>query len=168
MQRNAMETILGAVVLIVTAVFLMTALSGTDVKVEEGYPIKAKFDNITGINNGSDVRIGGIKVGVVSDMALDDQTYQAIATFTIRNQTKIPADSSAAIASSGLLGDKFVQITPGADEEMLTANGSITYTQSSVSLEELIGKFVFSAGGVDEKGKAGAPADTATPELSPM
>lgn len=172
MQRNAIETILGAVVLVVAGLFLITALRGSDVKVESGYPITAKFDNITGISVGSDVRIGGIKIGVVTALALDDQTYQAIATLNIREQTKIPADSSAAIVSSGLLGDKFVQLTPGADDAMLEANGKIGFTQSSVSLEELIGKFVFSAGGVDDdKAPADAPAptpDAAAPEISPL
>lgn len=151
MQRNVIETVLGAVVLTIAAGFMVFAYEGSQVKVEDGYPIKARFDNITGINTGSDVRIGGIKIGVVSGLDLDNETYQAVATLQIRNQTKLPTDSSAAIASSGLLGDKFVQITPGADEAMLEKNGMITYTQSSISLEELIGKFVFSSGGVDEK-----------------
>lgn len=171
MQRNAIETILGAIVLIVAAMFLFTALKSGDVKVEAGYPVKAKFDNITGISIGSDVRLGGIKIGVVTGLDLDNQTYQAVATLNIRNQTKIPSDSSAAIASSGLLGDKFVQITPGASDEMLADNGMIEYTQSSVSLEELIGKFVFSSGGVDKDNPPASNSkapEAATPELNPM
>lgn len=159
MQRNSIETVLGAIVLIVAASFTWTALKSGDVDVKaEGYPVKAKFDNVTGINIGSDVRIGGIKIGVISDLGLDHETYQAVATLLIQPDTKVPADSSASIVSSGLLGDKFVQIVPGADETVLAANGAIEFTQSSVSLEELIGKYVFSGGGVDSEKKEDAPA----------
>ncbi len=161
MQRNVIETILGAVVLLVAIGFMATALKSGEVEVKaEGYPVTAKFDNITGINAGSDVRIGGIKVGVVSDLALDETTYQAVATLLIRSNTKVPVDSSASIVSSGLLGDKFVQLVPGADTAMLAANDTIEFTQSSVSLEELIGKYVFSGGGV-EGGKSDTQTDAA-------
>jgi phospholipid/cholesterol/gamma-HCH transport system substrate-binding protein len=167
MQRNVMETVLGAVVLLVAGGFMITALGSGAVEVKaEGYPVTAKFDNINGINAGSDVRIGGIKVGVVSDLALDEQTYQAVATLLVRPETKVPADSSASIVSSGLLGDKFVQIVPGAEETMLAANDTIQFTQSSVSLEELIGKYVFSGGGV-EGGKGEATSnDAEAPETT--
>lgn len=150
MQRNLIETVLGAVVLLVAAGFTMTALKGGEVDVKaDGYPVTAKFDNITGVNVGSDVRIGGIKIGVISGLMLDPETYQAVATLLIRPDTKVPVDSSASIVSSGLLGDKFVQLVPGADETMLKENEAIEFTQSSVSLEDLIGKYVFSGGGVE-------------------
>lgn len=162
MQRHVIETIIGAVVLMVAAGFLVFAYKGSDMRLSntEGYTVKAKFSNLTGINTGSDVRIGGIKVGVVSDLLLDPKTYQAIALLNINNATKLPVDSSAAIVGAGLLGEKFVQITPGGDDKMLAEGGSIQFTQSSISLEELIGKFVFSGGGVDKGGAkpSAAPA----------
>jgi phospholipid/cholesterol/gamma-HCH transport system substrate-binding protein len=145
MQQNVIETIMGGVVIMVAASVLFFAYEGSGVQDEGGYDIHAKFDNITGINVGSDVRVGGIKVGIVSDLALDETTYQAIATLKIRDHTKLPNDSTAAIASSGLLGEKFVQVVPGAEERMLGKGGEIAYTQSSVSLEELIGKLMFSS-----------------------
>lgn len=160
-QRNTVETILGAVVILVAAIFVFIAYKGGDVKVEDGYKVAAKFDNITGISVGSDVRIGGIKVGVVTGLDLDEQTYQAKAIMNIRNSTKVPEDSSASIVSSGLLGDKFVQVLPGAMDEMLADGGEIEYTQSSVSLEELIGKYVFSGGGV-ENGDSEKSSDDAS------
>lgn len=156
MQRNIIETIMGAVVMAVAAGVLVFAYEGSSVKDENGYDIRAKFDNITGINIGSDVRVGGIKVGVVSGLALDENTYQAIATLRIREHTRLPNDSTAAIASSGLLGEKFVQVVPGAEERMIGKDGEIAYTQSSVSLEELIGKFMFS--GADSKEQKSEPA----------
>ena len=162
MQRNMLETILGAVVILVAVIFLSIAYKGGEVQTEDGYVISAKFDNITGISVGSDVRIGGIKVGVITGLGLDEETYQAEAMLNIRHATKLPEDSTAAVVSSGLLGDKFVQLTPGAFDEMLEDGGAIEFTQSSVSLEELIGKYVFSGGGVES---GSTDSDDAAPSL---
>ena len=150
MHKNILETIMGAVVLAVAFGFLAFAYKGSDVKIEDGYSISGRFSNASGIALGSDVRIGGIKVGVVSDLSLDPKTYEAVVRMQIRRGTEIPSDSSAAIVSSGLLGDKFVQLTPGAEEKMLPEGGKVGFTQSAVNLEELIGKFMFSGGGVDK------------------
>jgi phospholipid/cholesterol/gamma-HCH transport system substrate-binding protein len=166
MGKNMFETIMGALVLIVAAGFMAFAYEGSNLKPVEGYPVKAKFDTVAGIGLGSDVRIGGIKIGVIEKMALDPDTYKAVITLQIKNGIKIPTDSSAAVVSDGLLGSKYVKIEPGSDEKMLAANGAITYTQSAVNIEELIGKMVFSGGGVDKNGSkasqaapaAGAPA----------
>lgn len=161
MANNAIETVMGAVVLAVTGGFLYFAYSNSSVKSVEGYQVKADFANITGIGIGSDVRIGGIKVGVVEKLMLDPKTYQAVASLRIDKNIALPKDSSAAVQSVGLLGDKFVAVEPGGDDANLKDGDAITITQSSVSLEELIGKFVFSGGGVN-----GDDADGATPSLS--
>jgi phospholipid/cholesterol/gamma-HCH transport system substrate-binding protein len=161
MQKNVLETLMGAIVLIVAAAFLVFAYRGSEVHVGEGYIVTAKFSNATGISLGSDVRVGGIKVGVVSALDLDSKTYDAVVSMQIGKDTRLPKDSSAAIVSAGLLGDKYIQISPGGDDAMLADGGHIDFTQSSVNLEEMIGKFMFSGGGVDKDGKK--PADTATP-----
>jgi phospholipid/cholesterol/gamma-HCH transport system substrate-binding protein len=158
MQKNVLETLMGAVVLAVAGGFLFFAYKGSEVRVEEGYAVTANFSNIAGITLGSDVRIGGIKVGTVTNLALDPETYDAVARINIHNGTDIPKDSTASIVSSGLLGDKYIQISPGGDDAMLKSGEKINYTQSSVNLEELIGKFMFSGGGVDKDTK-----ETATP-----
>jgi phospholipid/cholesterol/gamma-HCH transport system substrate-binding protein len=166
MQKNSLETLMGAVVLIVAAVFLVFAYKSSQLRMETGYIISGKFNNVTGISLGSDVRVGGIKVGVVSDMGLDTESYEAVVKMQIRSDTKLPKDSSASIASSGLLGEKFIQLTPGGDDKMLTEGGKIEYTQSSVSLEELIGKFMFSGGGVDsDKAKSATPDTIPAPSI---
>jgi len=167
MQKNILETLMGAVVLIVAGAFLAFAYQGSQMHVEEGYVVSGKFANISGISLGSDVRIGGIKVGAVSDLKLDPETYQAIAFMQIRKDTKVPKDSSAAIVSSGLLGEKYIQITPGGDDKMLAQGGKIQFTQSSVNLEELIGKFMFSGGGVDNKNGGSTDKKPAAPETVP-
>lgn len=161
MQKNILETLMGAVVLLAAGAFLLFAYKSSEMRVgTDGYTVSARFANISGIALGSDVRVGGIKVGVVSNLTLDPQTYEALAAMQIRKDTKLPKDSSAAIVSSGLMGDKYIQITPGGDDKMLEGGGKIQFTQSSVNLEELIGKFMFSGGGVDSKDGSGS-GDTA-------
>ncbi len=151
MQKNIVETLIGAVVLFVAVFFLLFAYKSSTISTGDGYAITAKFNNASGVSLGSDVRIGGIKVGVVSDLGLDKDTYQALVTMQIRKATLLPKDSSASIVGDGLLGGKYVQLTPGGDETMLEAGSVINYTQSAVNLEEMIGKFMFSGGGVDKK-----------------
>ena len=166
MQKNVLETLMGALVLIVAGTFLVFAYEGSQMRVEEGYIVSAKFGNVSGISMGSDVRIGGIKIGVVSNLGLDPTTYDAVVSMQIRKNTKLPKDSSAAIVSSGLLGEKYVSLTPGNDDKMLADGGKIQFTQSAVNLEEMIGKFMFSGGGVDNKDKK-TPALAATPAAMP-
>lgn len=153
MQKNVIETLMGAVVLLVAGAFLMFAYEGSQVQIEDGYRIDAKFTDASGVALGSDVRIGGIKVGVITELNLDSNTYEAIVSMQIREKTSLPKDSSASIVSSGLLGSKFVQIMPGADDNMLEDGDKISFTQSAVNIEELIGKFMFSGGGVDKETK---------------
>jgi phospholipid/cholesterol/gamma-HCH transport system substrate-binding protein len=158
MQKNVIETLMGAIVLLVAGVFLAFAYQGSQMHMEDGYKVNAHFSNASGIALGSDVRIGGIKIGVVSDMGLDPETYEAVLTLQIGRSTKLPKDSSAAIVSSGLLGEKYLSITPGSDDQMLSDGGKIEYTQSAVNLEEMIGKFMFSGGGVDKDKNKGTDA----------
>lgn len=171
MANNAIETVMGAVVLAVAGGFLYFAYDSSSVKSVDGYKIEADFTNITGIGLGSDVRIGGIKIGVIEKLKLDPKTYQAVAQMRINDDIKLPKDSSASVQSAGLLGDKFVAIEPGGDEKNLGSGDKITFTQSSVSLEEMIGKFVFSGGGADAGGEDAAPAakpDADSDVLNPL
>ncbi len=160
MSNNAIETVMGAVVLAVAGGFLTFAYNNSNVRPVEGYALSADFANVSGIAAGSDVRIGGIKIGVVEHLDIDTKTYQAVATLRVEDKIKLPKDSSAAIQSSGLLGDKFVTLQPGGDEVMMKDGDHITYTQSSVSIEEMIGKFVFSGGGADKGGDDDAPVSS--------
>lgn len=151
MSNHTLETIMGAIVLAVAVLFLNFAYQSSNVKSVDGYAVTANFSNITGIGIGSDVRLGGIKIGAVEELSLDKKTFNAIAHIRIEESVALPKDSSAAVQSAGLLGEKFIAIEPGGAEENLQQGDSITFTQAAVSLEELIGKFVFSSGGVDDK-----------------
>lgn len=138
-------------VLAVAGGFLIFAYKGSEMRVEQGgYDINARFANATGISTGSDVRIGGVKVGVVTDMSLDPASFDAVVKLHINEAYQIPKDSTAAIVGAGLLSDKFIQLSPGGDDANFAPGDTIRLTQSSVSLEELIGKFVFSGGGVNK------------------
>lgn len=106
-----------------------------------GYPLVARFASVEGVAVGTDVRLAGIRVGSVTALALDPATYQARATFTVSRGLEIPEDSDVKVASEGLLGGSFLEITPGASEFMLAEGDEVANTQSSVSLLNLLMRF---------------------------
>ena len=143
MPRSLVETLLGAVVLAVAIGFVVFAYNKSGVATASGYEVSAAFNRVDGISNGSDVRIGGIKVGTVIERTLDPETYRAVLRMSIDEAVELPMDSTAAVVSDGLLGGKFIDLQPGAEETLIKDGGRISYTQSSLLLEELIGKFAF-------------------------
>lgn len=143
-KRNLTELIAGAAVLLVATVFLGYAVANTGRSQVHGISLHAKFDRIDGLAVGSDVRLAGVKVGSVTATRIDPATFQAIVTMSIQPGLKLPRDSSAEVSSEGLLGGKSIAIVPGGDEALLTDGGEFAITQSSVSLEQLLGKFIFS------------------------
>jgi phospholipid/cholesterol/gamma-HCH transport system substrate-binding protein len=145
-QRNLSELVAGAVVLVVAASFLGYAVANTGRTTVSGYTLHAKFDDIAGISVGSDVRLAGVKVGSVTATRVDAQTYQAGVTFTVMSSLRLPTDSSAQITSDSMLGGKVLTLVPGGDEKMLADGGEVTITQGAVSLEQLLGKFIFNVG----------------------
>lgn len=146
MKGNLFEALIGAVVLAVAAVFLVFAFSATDVGAVDGYEVTATFDRVDGVNAGADVRMSGIKIGTVTKLELDPQTFLARATLNIASNVELPSDSSAEITTEGLLGGKYMAIVPGGAEDIIPDGGRIQFTQSSISLEGLIGRFGFGLG----------------------
>lgn len=145
-RRNVSELIAGAVVLVVAAGFLVYAVANTGRSTVGGYTLNAKFNSIDGLAPGSDVRIGGVKVGSITHATIDPQSYQAVVSFSVENAIKLPKDSSAQVTSDGMLGGKFLSLVPGGDSQMIPGGGTVEITQSAVSLEELLGKFIFNVG----------------------
>lgn len=143
-QNNYFEIIVGTFVLLCAGFFFFSSFKSAKIKTNYGYNLIAKFDDAGGIEAGSDVKISGIKVGTVNNNVLDNQTYRAILTFGISNEVKLPNDSSAKIVSSGLLGEKYLEISPGGSEDFLKDGEEINFTQSSINFEQLLGKFMFS------------------------
>ncbi len=143
-SRGLAEVLTGAAVLLVAAGFLGFAIGHSGRSTGSGYDLKAKFDRIDGLNIGADVRIAGVKVGSVVDQRIDPQTFLAVVTLKIAAGLELPKDTGAEITSESLLGGKYLSLTPGGDSEILKPNGVIANTQSAVSLEQLLGKFIFS------------------------
>lgn len=146
MHRNLIETLLGAVVLGVAGLFLAFAYTTADLGRTGGYEVHAEFTTVGGLKIGSDVRLAGIKVGSVVGQTLNPETYLARVTFSIDPSVKLPSDTSASIASEGLLGGNYVDLAPGGATAMLEPGAKIQYTQDAVDMVQLLSKFIFSAG----------------------
>ncbi|HYZ25155.1 MAG TPA: outer membrane lipid asymmetry maintenance protein MlaD [Rhodopila sp.] len=143
-RHSVAEVITGAFVLVIAIGFLAFAVSHSGRSVGSGYPLHASFAHIDGLNVGGDVRIGGVKVGTVTDEQLDPKTFEAVVSMSIQDGIELPKDTGAAVTSESLLGGKYVSLSPGGDTTNLKPGDAITVTQSAVSLEELLGKFIFS------------------------
>ena len=147
MSGNVVETLIGAVVLVVAGFFLYFSYDKADVGMVEGYSLTAKFDKVDGVKVGSDVMLAGIKVGTVTDESLDTKEYLAVLQLSLASDVQLPDDSAIKIASDGLLGGKYLSIDPGGSEDYLEAGDEIRFTQGAVDLTELIGKAIYSGGG---------------------
>lgn len=151
MGRNAIETIMGAAVLLVAGFFVYFAYNTAEIKAVSGYELNARFYKIGGLGQGSDVRISGIKVGTVLENRLDPVSFDAVVVMSIRPDVQLPADTVASIASSGMLGDKYIQLVPGSDATILEAGSDITKTKDYRSLEDQVGEIIFLATDGDNK-----------------
>ena len=164
MSRNAVETVMGAVVLVVAAVFLFFAYTPTKVTANGGTPYRAQFSRVDGIHDGTDVRINGIKVGSVVSLTLDPKTFYAEARLGVDPNIKLSADTVASIKLNGLLGDKYVDIEPGNEDATIPPGGKIEHTQAPFDLENAVGQIIFGqtkkepGGSKDTGGGAPAPA----------
>ena len=168
MGRNLVETLLGAVVLVVAGLFVVFAYSTTNVRPVRGYEVIAKFDRIDGLTTGSDVKLSGIKVGTIVEQKLEPETYLAVVRMSIESSIKLPADTVAQVASEGLLGGNFIALVPGGDDKMIPAGGVIKFTQSPVNLVQLLGKFIFSGaeGKSEGPGQSGGGAPKPAPDAA--
>lgn len=111
----------------------------------ESYSILANFDNIGGLKVRSPVRMGGVLIGRVSEITLDQDTLSPVVTMNIFNQyNQLPTETTASILTAGLLGEQYLALSPGGDDEILVDGDVIEDTQSALVIEELIGKFLFS------------------------
>jgi len=169
MKRNHIETVLGAVVIVVAVIFFGFSYSAANVGSSGGYDITADFSGTGGLGLGDSVEISGVKVGTVSKIELNDN-YQAHVTMDIDDNVKLPDDSSALISSESLLGGKYLEIQPGASDTFFAKDGKahIEFTQAPQNLEQLLGKFIFS---MDKKpgdaGAAPAAEESAAPAAAP-
>jgi phospholipid/cholesterol/gamma-HCH transport system substrate-binding protein len=150
MRENIVETIVGTAVVVVAAAFLVFTLQTTGGGGStSGYSLNAAFRSAEGVSVGTDVRLAGVKIGTVTDMVLDAQTFRAVTVMDISADVPIPDDSTAVVASEGLLGGTFVEIVPGGSFDNYADGAQILDTQGAVSLTSLLLRFV-SGGGEGE------------------
>jgi len=159
-RHNAAEIVTGAAVLTAAGLFLAFAVAHSGRGNTSGYPLLAKFERIDGLAVGADVRLAGVKVGTVTHARIDPKSYMAEVEFTVANGLDVPKDSSAEITSDGLLGGKYLSLVPGGDSTILKAGEAVTITQSAVSLEQLLGKFIFSVSDMKSAATPGAAGTT--------
>jgi phospholipid/cholesterol/gamma-HCH transport system substrate-binding protein len=159
MTGNVIETVMGAVVLVVAALFLFFAYTTSQVRAVQGYQVSAQFERVDGIREGGDVRIAGVKVGTILSETLDPKTFLATVRISVDPAYKLPDDTVAEIVSAGLLGDRYLALVPGGSDQIIPAGGQIKYTQSPVSLENMIGQMIFSSPGSQKK-----PGEGETPQ----
>ncbi len=151
MKRSVIETVLGAVVLFVAGFFLVFSYKTANVSKVSGYEVTADFSGIGGLSVGDDVQISGVKIGSVTDVSLDPETYLARVRMSIKPEIKLPEDTAALISSESLLGGRYLALEPGASEEMISSGGRVPYTQAPQNLEQLLGQFIFSMQGDDSQ-----------------
>lgn len=155
MHNDLVETLIGAVVVAVAIVFIVFAYRSTGSDALGGYEVTASVARVDGIDVGTDVKLSGIKVGVVSALTLDPKDYLVVVHLKIHDDVKIPDDSSLMVTSSGLLGSSYLSISPGGSDKMLAADGRIRNTQGSVDLMNLLSRFAGSAAGGNESNSGG-------------
>jgi phospholipid/cholesterol/gamma-HCH transport system substrate-binding protein len=146
-NRNIVETIVGALVLVVAGFFVFYAFAKSDRTGPDGLEITARFGRIDGLKRGADVTMSGVKVGTVTSIELDRKTFQAVVKLAVSSSVPIPEDTNAKIVSESLLGGMVVVLDPGGDKTMLKAGGEIHNTQDAISFTELLAKFMFSGTG---------------------
>ena len=144
MRRGSLETAVGALVIVIAVIFAIFTFKVTDYGRETGYLLFAEFNHVGSIKTGSDVRVGGIPVGKVTELSLNPETFKARISLDIESKYNFPLDTAVTIGSEGLLGGSFVEIVPGGMDGNLQPNDEIEFTQDAVDILQLLGKFMFS------------------------
>ncbi len=154
MSHNVAEVLTGAAVLAVAAGFAFYAAQGAGLTTRSGatYPLHASFRSVEGISPGSDVRLAGVKVGTITELKLNPQTFMADVTVRVQEQIQLPDDTAIVISSEGLLGGNYVEFLPGGSVDNFAPGDQIEDTQGAVSLISLLMKFV--GGGGDSSSSA--------------
>ncbi|MGR3913659.1 MAG: outer membrane lipid asymmetry maintenance protein MlaD [Gammaproteobacteria bacterium] len=154
MQRKSIEIWVGIFIVLGLAALTMLAVQVSNAGGGGGntFRINAHFSNVGGLNEKAPVMIGGVRVGRVGEIRIDRESYEAVVGMDIdASYDNLPADTSAAILTAGLLGAQFVGLSPGADDFYLEEGDRVEITQSAIQLESLISQFMFSQGEGREK-----------------
>jgi len=143
--------------------YLTVKLGAGELLGGDTYPVEARFANTGGLNQGATVMLAGVNVGRVDGIRLDPTDFSAIVEMRIRTAVRLPADTMASVKTSGLIGDKYIALAPGADEELLEPSARITMTESALELESLISKMAFGSVKEGEDKEASNKAEDPVP-----
>ncbi len=145
MKKMNLEMIVGLFLLAGFVSFAWISVKMGDIKMfaEETYPVTARFTSISGLKEGAIIELAGVKVGKVSAIELDGGDYEAVVHLDISKQVRLTDDSIASIRTAGIIGDRFIKLTPGGSEIYLEPGDEIEETESSISIEELVSKYIF-------------------------
>ena len=145
MKKLNLEMIVGMFLLAGFVSFSWLAVKMGDINpfAEETYPVTARFTSISGLKEGSAIELAGVIVGKVRDIELDTGDYEAVVHLDIDKRVELQDDTIASIRTAGIIGDKFIKLTPGGSEIILGAGDEIEETEPAISLEELVSKYIF-------------------------
>ncbi|GAB7080673.1 outer membrane lipid asymmetry maintenance protein MlaD [Megalodesulfovibrio paquesii] len=145
MERYRKETLVGCFVLagLLCVAYLTIHLGRMEVMGSEGYTVRARFASVTGLRTGADVEVAGVPVGKVSGIALEQETGAAVISMRINPGVALAEDTIASVKTAGLIGDKYIKLSPGGGEDTLKDGDAIAETESAIDLEELISKYIF-------------------------
>jgi phospholipid/cholesterol/gamma-HCH transport system substrate-binding protein len=145
MKRFNMETGVGIFMVLGFLCFawLAVRLGDVDLFGTDSYRVQARFGSISGLKEGATVEMAGVPVGSVADIRLDPQSYQAVVELSLQRPVQLQEDSIASIRTAGIIGDRYVNLSPGGSELMIPPGGEIVETESAINLEELVSKYIF-------------------------
>ena len=167
-----LEFSVGAFLLLALASLLVLAVASTNQRFGMGggdYVLKARFSQVGQLRPQAPVKVGGVTIGQVADIQLDPVKYDSIVTLSLDGKFKdLPADTSAGIFTSGLLGESYIGLQPGGDPEVLKSGDEIVFTQPAVDLIQLVGKYMFSGGGNNAAGASNENPGAQAPATEPQ
>ena len=145
MKKMNVEMVVGVFLLAGFLSFAWLAVKMGDINpfANETYPVTARFTSISGLKEGSTIELAGVVVGKVSGIELDTGDYEAVVQLNIDKQVELQDDSIASIRTAGIIGDKYIKISPGGSDIILEAGDEIEETEPAISLEELVSKYIF-------------------------
>lgn len=162
MNKNTFEAFLGLIVLIVASYFFMFVYRESKSLDSAGYALYANFNRVDGLNRGSDIKLSGIKIGKISHLEINPENYMAKVTLDICKNIKLPEDTVAEIVSEGFMGARYIALVPGGSDQKLNPGETIEFTQSAISFESLISRFIFNSN--DKNKEADDDAESKTQE----
>ena len=145
MQKMNVEMVVGVFLLAGFLSFAWLAVKMGDINpfANETYPVTARFTSISGLKEGSTIELAGVVVGKVGSIELDTGDYEAVVHLNIDKQVELQDDTIASIRTAGIIGDKYIKISPGGSDIILEAGDEIEETEPAISLEELVSKYIF-------------------------